>query len=168
LIRINNYFFDFNDFFESESGKLLFLSHKLYFMGFVYDEVKLINAEDFGMARRCMLDQDDVRQINVSVLVDSGAWMLTINENIQSYLQLPFERTDTGVTADGRRIECDVVGPVRVEWQNRGCYCSAMVLPGDSEPLLGAIPMEDMDLAILPKEGKLVGKHHPDYPVHRI
>ena len=137
-------------------------------MGHVYDEVKLINAEDHAMARRCMLDPDEVRSINVRVMVDSGAWMLTINENIQNFLQLPFERKDEGITADGRKIECDVVGPVRVEWQNRSCNCNAMVLPGDSEPLLGAIPMEDMDLAILPKMQKLVGKHHPDHPVHRI
>lgn len=137
-------------------------------MGFVYSEVRLVNAEDIAMARRCMLDQDEIRHINISVLVDSGAWMLTINENIQKILQLPYERTETGVTADGRKVECDVVGPVRVEWQNRSCNCNAMVLPGDSEPLLGAIPMEEMDLAILAKEQKLVGKHHPDYPVHRI
>ncbi|HWK04903.1 MAG TPA: hypothetical protein VNS58_14780 [Puia sp.] len=137
-------------------------------MGFVYSEVNLVNAGDFEMARRCMLGEDEIRCINVTVLVDSGAWMLTINENIQEFLQLPFLRKEGGHTADGRRIECDVVGPVRVEWQNRVCNCNAMVLPGDSEPLLGAIPMEDMDLAILPNEGKLVGKHHPDYPVHRI
>jgi len=137
-------------------------------MGFVYDEVKLINAEDYAMVRRCVLDQDEIRSINIRVLVDSGAWMLTINENIQDFLQLPFERKEEAFTADGRKIECDVVGPVRVEWQNRACTTSAMVLPGDSEPLLGAIPMEDMDLAILPKMQKLVGKHHPDYPVHRI
>lgn len=137
-------------------------------MGLVYSQVKLVNAEDLGMARRCMLDEDEVRHINVTVLVDSGAWMLTINENIQEVLQLPFMRKDTGHTADGRRVECDVVGPVRVEWQNRACNCNAMVLPGDSEPLLGAIPMEDMDLCILPLEQKLVGKHHPLYPEHRI
>lgn len=115
-----------------------------------------------------MLDEADIRHINISVLVDSGAWFLTINENIQEILQLPFVKREGGQTADGRRIECDVVGPVLVEWQNRNCHCNAMVLPGDSEPLLGAIPMEEMDLAVLPKEGKLVGKHHPDYPVHRI
>jgi clan AA aspartic protease len=137
-------------------------------MGFVYSEVRLMNAVDIEMARQCKLDEDEVRHINISVLVDSGAWMLTINENIQEILQLPYQRTETGVTADGRKIECDVVGPVRVEWQNRSCNCNAMVLPGDSEPLLGAIPMEEMDLAILTKEQKLVGKHHPDYPMHRI
>ena len=137
-------------------------------MGLVYSEVKLINAEDIALARRHMLDEEDVRHVGIRVLVDSGSWMLAINENIQEILQLPFERKETGYTADGRRVECDVVGPVRVEWRNRSCHCSAMVLPGDNEPLLGAIPMESMDLTILPLEQKLVGKHHPDYPVFRI
>src|SRR5882762_8194713 len=116
-------------------------------MGLVYSEVKLINADDIVLARRHMLDEDEIRHIGIRVLVDSGAWMLTINENIQEFLQLPFIRRDEGITADGRKVECDVVGPVRVEWQNRNCNCNAMVLPGDSEPLLGAIPMEEMDLA---------------------
>lgn len=137
-------------------------------MGLVYSEVKLINAGDREMVRRCMMDEDEIRHISIRVLVDSGAWMLAINENIQEILQLPFERKETGYTADGRKVECDVVGPIRVEWRNRGCNCSAMVLPGDSEPLLGAIPLESMDLAILPLEQKLVGRHHPDYPVYRI
>ena len=137
-------------------------------MGFVYTELKLVNPGDVEMARRCMLDVDDIRQINITALVDSGAWFMTINENIQAYLQLPFLRKEGGQTADGRRAEFDLVGPIRVEWKNRVCHCNAMVMPDDSEPLLGAIPMEDMDLAVLPKEGILVGKHHPDYPVHRI
>lgn len=137
-------------------------------MGIIHTEVKLINADDLALARRCVLDEDEVRKINVPVLVDTGAWMLSINENIQEFLQLPYIRTEAGETADGRAVECDVVGPVRVEWRNRSCNCNAMVLPGDSEPLLGAIPMEEMDLAVMPKEQKLVGKHHPDYPVHRI
>jgi clan AA aspartic protease len=137
-------------------------------MGFVYTELKLINAGDIEMARRCMLDEDEVRHINITALVDSGAWMLTINDNIQGYLQLPFIRKEGGQTADGRWVECDIVGPVRVEWQNRCCHAEAMVLPGDSEPLMGAIPLEQMDLAVLPLEGKLVGKHHPDYPVWKL
>ncbi len=106
-------------------------------MGFVYSEVRLVNAGDREMARRCMLDEADIRHINISVLVDSGAWMLTINRNIQDVLQLPFERKEGGQTADGRWIECDVVGPVRVEWQNRSCHCDAMVTAGRQRTFIG-------------------------------
>jgi hypothetical protein len=137
-------------------------------MGMVYSQVKLVNAGDVAVARRGMLDEVDIRQINISALVDTKICMLAINENIQEFLQLSFVRKDVGFTADGSKIERDVVGPVRVEWHNRSCHCSAMVLPGDSEPILGFIPMGEMDLMISPTEQKLVGRHHPDYPVHRI
>lgn len=34
--------------------------------------------------------------------------------------------------------------PINVRFTNRKAICSAFILPGDSEPLLSAIPMEEM------------------------
>ena len=56
----------------------------------------------------------------------------------------------------------DVVGPVLVKFKNRTTSCLAMVLPGDSEPLLGAIPLEDMDVLIHPLRQELIV--NPDHP----
>ena len=42
------------------------------------------------------------------------------------------------------------------------CSVDAMVLPADSEVLLGAIPMEDMDLVIEPKTQTI--QIRPDMP----
>ena len=42
----------------------------------------------------------------------------------------------------------DVVGPLIVNFKNRTTSCNAMVLPGESEVLLGAIPMEDLDVVL--------------------
>jgi hypothetical protein len=40
----------------------------------------------------------------------------------------------------------------------------ALVLPGDAEPLLGAIPMEDLDVCINPLRQELVvNPDSPDY-----
>ena len=47
--------------------------------------------------------------------------------------------------ASGARQLVPYVGPIEIHFANRHCFTGAMVL-GD-EPLLGAIPMEDMDLA---------------------
>jgi clan AA aspartic protease len=155
-------------FFENGKRMFLHLDTKSMFMGMVYADIRLINSGDLEMARRCVLDEDDVRKMDFHMLVDTGAFMLCINENIQAFLQLPFVQKKTGQTADGGVYEYDVVGPVRVEFQDQSSSCNAMVLPGDSEPLLGFIPMGAMDLTISEKEQKLVGKHHPDYPVYRI
>jgi hypothetical protein len=44
-----------------------------------------------------------------------------------------------------------------------------MVLPGDSEVLLGVIPMEEMDVQIDPKRQELdVNPAHPDGAVFRL
>ncbi|TAD83213.1 MAG: hypothetical protein EAY75_15205 [Bacteroidetes bacterium] len=59
-------------------------------------------------------------------------------------MQFPIAGKRQVVTADGRIVECDMVDNVQVRFKNRATTCRAMVLPGNSEPLLGAIPLEDM------------------------
>ncbi len=41
------------------------------------------------------------------------------------------------------------MGPVEVRYRNRRCFIGAMVL--GNEVLLGAIPMEEMDLVLRPQ-----------------
>ena len=64
--------------------------------------------------------------------------------------------------ADGSIKEYDVVDNVKLRFKNRSTTCMAMVLPGDSEPLLGAIPLEDMDVIIHPQRQELIV--NPDHP----
>ena len=59
-------------------------------MGLVYADIELINAEDVALARRYVIGEDEIKKINVSMLVDTGAYNLCINESIQEQLQLPF------------------------------------------------------------------------------
>lgn len=135
-------------------------------MGLVYAEVELINAGDLEMVRRNFLDPVEVKRISVSMLVDTGAYNLCINEDIQAQLQLPFVEKRLGYTDDNRRIELEVVGPVFLKFKNRTTSCLAMVLPGDSEPLLGAIPFGDMDVLIHPQRQELiVNPEHPYFSV---
>ena len=49
----------------------------------------------------------------------------------------------------------DVVGPVRIVFKNRISITMAMVIPS-GEPLLGVIPMEDLDVIIHPLTRQLV------------
>ena len=57
--------------------------------------------------------------------------------------------------ADGTKRKLDVAGPVRLRFKDRDCITDAFVLPGDEEPLIGAVPMELMDLVVIPAENKL-------------
>jgi len=138
-------------------------------MGYVYAEIELINGMDALDAKRNIIGEEEVRRTRVTMLVDSGAYMLTINENIQAYLQLPFRERKRCEIADGRVVECDVVGPVDVKFENRTATCNAFVLPGNSEPLLGAIPLEELDVVIEARRQQLVvNPKHPDGAVYRL
>lgn len=125
-------------------------------MGLVYADIELINAVDLENARRNLIDQDEVRRLPVNIMVDSGAYMMAINENIQAVLNLSVERKERYQLANGHPCEYDVVGPLKVKFGDRTATCNAIVLPGDTEPLLGAIPMEEMGILINPQRQELI------------
>lgn len=125
-------------------------------MGLVYADLELTNADDLALLRRGYLQANQVKQMQVRALVDSGAYMLAINENLKTQLDLPVLDEPVAELADGSKIKFEVVGPVEVRFENRATTCRAMVLPGDAEILLGSIPMEDMDVVIDPRTQQLV------------
>ena len=138
-------------------------------MGLVYADIELINSEDIGLARKFFIGEEDIKKVHLNMMVVSGAYMMAINETIQSQLELPFIEKRKVQLADGRIVEYDVVGPVNVKFANRKATCSAFVLPGDSEPLLGAIPMEEMDVLIHPlRQELIVNPEHPNYAVLKM
>jgi len=87
--------------------------------------------------------------VDVEALVDSGATHLCIPEHVQLQLQLDEIDTKEVTLADGSKKLVPYVGPVELRFKNRVGFSGALVM-GD-QVLLGAIPMEDMDLIIIPK-----------------
>ena len=125
-------------------------------MGLVYADIELISVDDLALNRRGFLAEDQIKRIKVSALVDSGAYMLVINEHIKAQLDLPVLETQSARMADDSELEVEVVGPVEIRFENRRASADAMVFPGNVEPLLGAIPMEDLDVLVDPKQQRLI------------
>jgi clan AA aspartic protease len=102
------------------------------------------------------------RRLEVKALVDSGSVFLTVPQHIA--VQLGFDTEEAGtreiILADGSRKAVPMIGPLRVHFADRYCDLSALVL-GD-EPLLGAVPMEMMDLVLHPASQRLTV--NPDSP----
>jgi len=94
--------------------------------------------------------QPDVGPIEVEALADSGAVHLCIPEHIKIQLKLQEIDRKEVILADGGRKVVPYVGPIQIRFKNRIGFAGALVM-GD-QVLLGAIPMEDMDLVILPKK----------------
>ena len=131
-------------------------------MGLTYAEITLANGGDYYQFKQGRLPREEVRQMNVKALVDSGAYMLVISENIKRQLNLPVHEERETKLADGLIAMCEIVGPVDIFFKNRATTCRAIVFPGDIEVLLGAIPLEDMDVMIDLKNNELIV--HPDRP----
>lgn len=130
--------------------------------GLVYAEIDIISVDDIVLHRRGIINESEIKKVTFNALVDTGAYMLSINENVRAQLDLPFIEKQFGRLADETLIEMDVVGPVEVRFENRSTTVRAVVLPGDAEVLLGLIPMEDMDVLVDPKQQKLVvNPKHP-------
>lgn len=137
-------------------------------MGIVYAEVELISIDDMAFYDRGIIEQDAIKSVKINILVDSGSEMLVINEQIRSQLDLRQIETRSALLADDRLVEVPIVGPVEVRFANRRTSVDAMVLPGDTEPLLGAMPMEDMDVLIDPKRQRLIVNPENPYIVRKL
>lgn len=136
-------------------------------MGIVYAEIELVNAADVVNARRKLIEENNIRKITVNALVDSGASMLIISEEVRLQLGLEIAAEEIGELADGTQQKIGVCEPIEIRFENRKATVDALVL--GSQVLLGAIPMEAMDLIIYPKAQRLVvNPAHPTMPVFRI
>ena len=136
-------------------------------MGEVYADITLKNAEDIGNALSGYIKAEDVREVKVSACADSGAYDLCITEDVFQRLGLRVDGEITATVANGQKVKCKITSPVKVHWEDRFTSTPATVIPGLEEVLLGAIPMEGMDLMVHPRSGKVVGAHG-DKPIYRI
>ena len=102
----------------------------------------------------------ELAPVDVVALADSGAVHLCIPEHVQIQLKLEAIDSKEVTLTDGSKKLVPYVGPIEIRFKNRVGFAGALVM-GD-QVLLGAIPMEDMDLIIIPKTRTLDVK--PDSP----
>ena len=97
--------------------------------------------------------EEKLKSIEEIALVDSGAVHLCIPEHIKIQLKLEAIDKKEVTLADGSKKLIPYVGPIEIRFQNRIGFAGALVM-GD-QILLGSIPMEDMDLVIIPRTREL-------------
>jgi clan AA aspartic protease len=91
----------------------------------------------------------ELEPLEVDALADSGALHLCIPDHVRIQLRLEAIDSKEVTLADGTRRLVPYVGPIEVRFKNRVGFVGALVM-GD-QVLLGSIPMEDLDLVIVPK-----------------
>ena len=121
-------------------------------MGLVYASLTLSNPRE-----------PELSPVEAQALTDTGALLLCIPQHIAIQLRLEQVGEREVTIADGTKKVCPYVGPIGVRFNGRSCFTGALVL-GD-EVLLGAVPMEDMDLVINPATRNVtVNPQSPNIP----
>ena len=121
-------------------------------MGRIRAEIELANPA-----------QPELKALVVEALVDTGAMTICIPEHVAVQLALKQIETREVTTADEKSHVVPYVGPIQIKFQNRTCFTGALVI-GDTV-LLGAVPMEDMDLVVSPSRQTItVNPTSPNIP----
>ncbi|MER3433809.1 MAG: clan AA aspartic protease [Leptolyngbya sp. ERB_1_1] len=132
-------------------------------MGLVYAEIESVRGVDVVLAQEGFIESEQIWRCAVHALVDSGATRLAVPEIVRSQLDLRKTREIEADLADGSSVSLDVVGPVEVRFQNRQTFVEAIVTLNSTTVLLGAIPMEGMDVLIDPtRQRSIVNPESPE------
>jgi clan AA aspartic protease len=128
-------------------------------MGITYTEITLKNAGDRVRVEEGLIKEKDIRQVTVEAMVDTGAGTLVITDAICKQLGLRIQGLRNATVAGGGKALCKVTEPVAIHWQDRFAACNALVIAGEGTVLLGAIPLEDLDLVVNPVKQIVEGAH---------
>ena len=128
-------------------------------MGTTYAEIMLKNPIDAADHERGFIKEENIRSATVTAVVDTGAMSLVITEELRKKLGLSVKGERKVLIANGQRVSCKVTEAVDIHWKDRISSQRAVVIPGAEKVLLGAIPLEDMDLIVNPVTQELVGAH---------
>ena len=132
----------------------------------VMTRLKLTNTNDLHDAKRGVIAISAVRSIEIEGLVDTGATMLTLPEDVVAPLGVPVLGRRKVRDACGLVIEVPWVGNLRLEILGREMTTDALVLPAGATPLIGQIPLEALDLMVDPKSREVrVNPESPDLPL---
>jgi len=134
-------------------------------MGNFVEKITLENGMDRVLVKDGYITEDQIRSVEVEALPDTGAWTLVINEAIRQKLGLTIEETSESTLADGKTNTYDVTEGVKIRWKDRSTVLPTIVVPEADDILLGALPLEAMDLMVDPVHRRLVGVHG-DKPLH--
>ena len=125
---------------------------------------KLENAGDRVAFEQGYHDEASIRRTEVDGIVDTGAVTLVLPQNVVERLGLKTRRTVVATYADDRKEERPVAGPLTIEVCDRFMTTDCIVGPPLSEPLIGQVVLESLDLIADCAKQTLLPRT-PDYPL---
>ena len=115
-------------------------------MGEIVASMELENAGDREVVSQGLREESTVRRMTVDGVVDTGAVVLVLPEDVVDHLGLRTLREVMVTYANEHREVRQVAGPVTVQIGNRFTNADCIIGPPASEPLIGQIVLEALDL----------------------
>ena len=129
-------------------------------MGRVVTKLRITNHADLVHTPHA------IRSTEIEALVDTGATMLALPEEVVEAIGAKPHGTRRARDARGITIEVPWVGGLLIEILGREMTCDALVLPRGATALIGQIPLEGLDLIVDPKSREVhVNPASPDMPL---
>ena len=125
-------------------------------MGKIKEKIKLTNFADLKMAERSFIPFEEVRSLELEMIVDTGSAMTVIGEDVAKQLGLkktsPIIMQRSGDSAQKHFKDYGIF----IEFEGRDCVTDCIILEKGVTPLLGQIPLIEMDFLIDLKNQKLI------------
>ena len=139
-------------------------------MGEIRSEMRLENDRDRGLFEAGHIDESEIRVVEIEGVVDTGAQPgLVLPKSVMGRLGARTQREERTRFADAHSAVVTVVGPINVTIRERTTVVDAFVLPEKSDPLIGQIVLERLDLrADCARQRLVVPPESPDRPVLRL
>src|SRR5262249_29966985 len=135
-------------------------------MGRVMETIRIVNFIDEQRAKAAEISPANVRSTEIEALVDPAATMLMLPADVIARLGLPVMGHRNVRYADGRVAEVPWVGGAKIVILGREAICNALVEAAGTTPLIGQIPLEELDLLVDPKSRRLqVNPASPEAPL---
>jgi predicted aspartyl protease len=138
-------------------------------MGKVLADIEVTNGEDLVLLRKGLIKSEQVRVVRTKALVDTGATLLSMPEDLLDQLGLPVVRRGKNTYADGRQEWRNIHGMALLRVAERTCYVEVVSGHSGRPTFLGQVPLETLDLHVDPKGERLIpNPESPDMPSFRM
>ncbi len=115
-------------------------------MGEIKVKIELENTADRYWYLEKRIQESDIRKYMMEAVVDTGAVMSVLPQDIAEELGLKVAQTVVVTYANEEKEERPVAGPVTIRIGKRFMNTDCIVVPPASEALIGQVILEELDL----------------------
>ncbi len=132
-------------------------------MGEIKATIDLKNDRDIFLFEKGEMNESDVRGLSIEAMVDTGAVMLLLPQDMVEKLGLKIEDRVIVTLANDEKIELDVAGTLSLKICGRKMKTDCLVGPPRCEPLIGQIILERLDLVLDPVRQTIMPRPESPY-----